>query len=285
MQKSALLAALGVFAVSQALAGTTGQASAARERVGADAKAGRPLAAHVIVALCDNEHQGIVRVPKALGNGQEPRTNLYWGARYGLRTYFRRDAGWRPVRCDSRPPDGVLERLVLRRQVERPGNAATVYVVADAWDGRRIRDAIERFLRMAGGHDAETCMVRLDDRTVEFRAGGAAHVVAYVGHNGLMDFAAPPRRPPAGAAPARSTVVLACKSQSYFDGLLQGAGAHRLLLTTGLMAPEAYTLDAAITRWFRGGSPADVHEAAARAYHRYQRCGLGAARRLFATQP
>ena len=35
---------------------------------------------HVVVALCDNENQGIVPVPEKLGNGKEPLTNLYWGA-------------------------------------------------------------------------------------------------------------------------------------------------------------------------------------------------------------
>lgn len=33
---------------------------------------------HVLVALCDNEHQGIVPVPARLGNGEDPERNLYW---------------------------------------------------------------------------------------------------------------------------------------------------------------------------------------------------------------
>ena len=32
---------------------------------------------HVFVALCDNKYQGIVPVPKAIGNGQYPANNLY----------------------------------------------------------------------------------------------------------------------------------------------------------------------------------------------------------------
>ena len=47
------------------------------------------------------------------------------------------------------------------------------------------------------------------------------------------------------------------------------------------MAPEAYTLDAAVRAWVGSGSAADVGEAAAVAYDRYQKCGVGAARRLF----
>ncbi len=32
---------------------------------------------HVFVALCDNEHQGIVPVPKTLGDGKDACNNLY----------------------------------------------------------------------------------------------------------------------------------------------------------------------------------------------------------------
>jgi len=47
-----------------------------RQRIAADAGSGVPLVAHVIVALCDNESQGIVPVPARLGNGQDPGSNL-----------------------------------------------------------------------------------------------------------------------------------------------------------------------------------------------------------------
>ena len=45
---------------------------------------------HIFVALCDNQYQGIVPVPKAIGNGQDPNNNLYWGCGYGIRTYFKK---------------------------------------------------------------------------------------------------------------------------------------------------------------------------------------------------
>ena len=41
---------------------------------------------------------------------------------------------------------------------------------AEAWDGREIEKATVRFLELAAGHE------------------GKAHAVAYVGHDGLMDF-------------------------------------------------------------------------------------------------
>lgn len=116
-------------------------------------------------------------------------------------------------------------------------------------------------------------------------AGGHSHLVVYVGHNGLMDFSLEAQAPPAKDSPAKSAIALACASRAYFTDHLRVAGAHPLLLTTGLMAPEAYTLDAAIRSWVANGTTAAVIEGAAAAYHRYQQCGLTAARRLFWGEP
>jgi hypothetical protein len=144
-----------------------------------------------------------------------------------------------------------------------------------------MREAIRVFLESASGRAASTIAVDGPPARAHLPIGGAAHVVAFVGHNGLMDFtlAAPPEAAP--AAPPRSAIVLACASRSWFEPLLGRAGAHPLLLTTGLMAPEAYTLDAALTTWFGGGDETAVRRVAAVAYSRYQKCGLKAALRLF----
>ena len=251
---------------------------AAYSRLAADAAAGRPLVAHVVVALCDNVHQGIVPVTPSLGDGQNPRTNLYWGAAYGLKTYLQR-AGWSIVARPEPPRPEILERLVLSREGHFQGQPVRFYVVADAWDGKDIRSAIDAFLTFAAGRQTEP----LRPEELEIDAGGAAHLLAFVGHNGLMDFSL--GQAPAGLpnSPARSSVVLACASQPYFSPHLARGGSYPLLLTTGLMAPEAYTLDAVLTSWLSGERASAAHEAAAAAYHRYQKCGLKAARRLFRT--
>ena len=54
----------------------------------------KPKTIHVFVALCDNINQGIVPVPTKLGNGQDAKNNLYWGALYGLKSYFKRSKDW-----------------------------------------------------------------------------------------------------------------------------------------------------------------------------------------------
>ncbi len=78
-----------------------------------------------------------------------------------------------------------------------------------------------------------------------------------------------------------SAVVLACKSYPYFKGLLRRAGCEPLLTTAGLMAPEAYTLDAAIRSWYRGDPPETSRQEAGRAYAEYQRISERAGAGLF----
>ncbi len=263
---------------------TSGWAStnrAVQDRLDRDIEAGSPVVVHVVVALCDNANQGIVPVPKALGNGQDPEGNLYWGALYGVQTHLPRAAGWTKLGARKSGDNRILDRAVFFATVDRDGTSVPVYVVADAWDGAHIREALQAYLNMAAGNSAQTVELNNGTSQLKLRAGGSAHLVVYVGHNGLMDFSMEPSSDSPPDAPAKSAVVLACASKSYFLDHLRAAGAHPLLLTTGLMAPEAYTLDAAIRSWIREGTTAAVIQAAAEAYDHYQKCGIGAAQRLF----
>ena len=47
------------------------------------------------------------------------------------------------------------------------------------------------------------------------------------------------------------------------------------------MAPEAYVLEAVLAGWVRGEPSGRIHQRAAVAYDRYQKCGLRGASRLF----
>jgi len=67
----------------------------------------------------------------------------------------------------------------------------------------------------------------------------------------------------------------------FLCALLIALGCKPVLLTTGLMAPEAYTLDAAVNAWSQGKMGKTIKEHAAEAYNKYQKCGLKGARRLF----
>ena len=249
----------------------------------ADIAAGRPVVAHVIVALCDNLHQGIVPVPKAIGNGQDPRSNLYWGAGYGVRSYFSRRAGYslRQLTFSGQ----VLDRIVLTKDLQSSGHPIKFVVIAEAWDGSAIAAAINRFLRLAAGLDQESIAVSSAAGATTVAAGGDAAIVAFVGHNGLMDFSAPSCPQARLGALPRSSIILACASKPYFSELIRAGGSHPLLLTTGLMAPEAYSLEEALRTFVTGGSPTDARRAAAAVYDRVQHCGLAGALHLFSSEP
>ena len=247
-------------------------------RLDTDAAGGKPLVAHVVVALCDNEFQGIVPVPAKLGDGDAPQSNLYWGAMYGVRSFFRHQPGWKSVPISASGDARVLDRALFEREITRNGRTTQVLLVAEAWRGRNIADAIRHFLELNRGQHAE----RLRAGGLQFDAGGAAHVVVFVGHNGLMDFPPPVLPEIRIAARPHASVVLACMSDSYFSALLR-KNSWPLITTSGLMAPEAYTLASVLDAWFSGSDSGQVRQAAARAYAKYQRISEKPALRLFVT--
>jgi hypothetical protein len=208
---------------------------------------------HIFVALCDNEHQGIVPVSAELGNGDDPAHNLYWGAYYGVRSYFARSKEWSMVSEIAHPRAFVLERCVFQHNTEE------VFVVADAYQGKEIRNAIVDFLNAASGNEEEQQLFILDGDTLTLNVRGSADLLAYIGHDGLMDFDIAP-------SPVHAE-----------------AGASPLVWTTGLLAAEAYPLKAAIDGWILNESAEQVRMRAAEAYNKYQKCGLNAAKHLFVT--
>ena len=230
---------------------------------------------HVFVALCDNINQGIVPVSASLGNGDSPATNLYWGAAFGIRTFFSRSKDWELV-SQSSPQTEVLERLIFKHKQRE------LYMVADAYQGREIRKTTMDFLDSASGRAGETIKVKTRNGEVDLHTHGSADLVAYIGHNGLMDFELP-ASPTGRDERQRRAIILACASKQYFVRALMQTGATPLLWTTNLMAPEAYVLSAAIEGWAKKENDEAVHARAAAAYHKYQNCGLKAANRLFST--
>lgn len=226
---------------------------------------------HVMVALCDNKYQGIVKVPKGIGNGQDPNSNLYWGCGYGIRTYFKKSADWKEVKR-YKVDDVRLERIVFKHRTKN------YYLVADAYDGKYISDCTIDFLESCAGQTKDTLMV--GNTVVGLK--GNAKLVAYIGHNGLMDFSlANTYKNKDGKK--RDAVILACASKQYFSPYLKAADANPLLWTTHLMCPEAYTLHDALAVYINGGKATAVRESAATAYNKYQKCGIKGARRLLVT--
>ncbi len=227
---------------------------------------------HVLVALCDNVNQGIVPVPAAIGNGEDPPRNLYWGAAFGLKTFFSKSKNWTKIAEVSNPKENVLERLIFKHKTEN------VYLVADAYRGSKMRETIDDFFTAVSGGKRETIPVQ--NTNLQVLAG--ADLVAFIGHNGLMDFSLEKEFFKKDGH-SRDAIILACASRNYFSGPLRSTGAKPLLWTSNLMAPEAYTLHDALEGWIRGESDEQVRTRAASAYAKYQKINVKAARGLLVT--
>ena len=223
---------------------------------------------HVFVALCDNKHQGIRPVPPAIGNGQDPNSNLYWGCDAGVRTYFRRSQEWQLVR-KYRIDSVRLERLIFKHRTQ------PWFLVADAYDGRSIKQCTIDFLNSCSGEVKDT--LRMNGLTLGI--GGNARLLAYIGHDGLMDFSLSKSFRRTDSV-QRDAIVLACISKKYFRPFLACSGARPLIWTTGLMCPEAYTLHDALGGYIKNAPPETVRELAAKSYAKNQRCSVKAARNL-----
>ena len=224
---------------------------------------------HVFVALCDNKNQGIVPVPASIGNGQVAADNLYWGCTYGVKTFFKRTKTWKLISSTKNPASHILERCVFKHGSQH------AYLVADAYDGSAIKQCTVDFLTAAAGgfnssQQADAAVLNI---------GGSAQLLAYIGHDGLMDFSLD-TYPEKQNEAKRETIILACISKRYFGEAIKKAGAHPLLWSTGLMSPEAYTLEAAIAGWLQKETSQQIRQRAAQAYHRYQHCGIKASTNL-----
>jgi len=276
------------------LAPMAGWAAPAEERwldalygdVAEDLKRGQPLVAQVHVPLCDND---IIRCGNhRLGDGDSPATNLYWATSGGFKGWFGSVGGWKQIERKVTPEGPVLERIVWKKTL-RPAprwrrlgvrNRFDVYVVALAWRGEDISKAIDRYVADLYG-DRDLAIQLADGTTIH--AGGAAHVVAYVGHNGWMDL--PPYdwkgAEQSGTRRTKATIAVACLTADYLAAPIANRRRVPLLMTTSLLFAGAHAFEGALSAFAGGGTLAQIRAQAARSYARGQDKPFGRAHSAF----
>lgn len=225
---------------------------------------------HVIVALADNEHQQIVKLPGAFGDGRSPNSNINWGAGHGLRSHFDWAPEWERMEAKNPELAHILERAVWKHR------DSAIYLIADAYDGRNLREATEDLLLFASGGGAG--LIGLGGKVIP--SGGGADLIAYIGHNGLMDIKVEKVFRPADEN-RNEVMILAPLSRGFFANPIRATGARPVLWTTGLLSTEAYTLRDALLGWVARETDEEICERAAKAYDLYQKTGIAGARRLF----
>lgn len=223
---------------------------------------------HVFVSLCDNQYQGIVPVPKGIGNGQNPSTNLYWGCAFGVSTFFKHSKSWKFLRQQQK--DSLcLERIIFKHKEFK------YILVADAYNGKEIATCTSHFLKSCAGLIQDTIQI---DKQI-YATNSSASLLAYVGHDGLMDFNLSEEIVNQDGL-KRDAIILACYGRHFFGPYLKKTRAQPILWSTGLMSPEAYTLHDAIDAYVSGQTTSQLTLKAAQAYSTYQHCSLKAALKL-----
>jgi hypothetical protein len=107
------------------------------------------------------------------------------GAAFGIKTYFKASQEWELISSSQSPKEIILDRCIFKHRREK------VLLIADAYEGSHIREAVTDFLSAAAGLNVESLAVtfNLQGRSISFGAG--RDLVAYVGHDAFMDFQIP----------------------------------------------------------------------------------------------
>lgn len=238
----------------------------------------QPLVVHVFVPLCDNEHQGIVPTTESLGNGFSLRSNLYWATSTGMKRYFKEKAGWKLLKSIKNVygDSVVLERVVFKRSYP---NQATVYLVADAYRGDKMFETVNDFLRAISNNHTET--VTLDDSS-QIQIHGAADLVAFNGHNGMLDlYYDQPDYWYNTSNTSKDMVVIACYANEYFEREAMRAKAYPLVRAISRLHPGAFVLSAIIDDWAMLKDIEAVRLSAGRAYCEIHDCSIKTSKKLF----
>lgn len=208
----------------------------------------------VFIALCDNKTQGIIPVGAKIGDGDQPDANLYWGCSDGFGLYFKKSSHWKVVESEKDVSEQILRRMTLSHK------SSPITLIADAYRG------------------AEMTKCYLDFESAA--ASGDYALVAYIGHNALMDSTYAEHE--VIAEHSTDAIVLACVSDSYCSSRLKKLGCRPVLMTRQLMYPGAFILHDAIEAWRKKGSLGDIRSAAGKAYAKNQGISVKAATGIFA---
>jgi len=200
----------------------------------------QPLIIHTFVPLCDNANQGIIKVGAKLGDGRNLKTNLYWGAGYGLKTYFTRSKEWKYIKSFFDPDSSVLERAIYFRMYP---NNAKVYLILDAYKGDKMEDCVINYFHSLAGIIKDTLQID----SIKIPAFGNSDFIIFNGHNGLMDNEY--KLIESIDLIEKDAAVISCASYNYFIGYFPRLRAYPLITTTNFLPPEAYIISAIIDNW------------------------------------
>jgi len=257
-----------------------------RERLLASIWREQLITVTVHVALCDSRLSKVANPNQ--GRGDSFRENLYWGAMYGVETFFSRQGDWKFVHADAGRDPHVLRRVVFLRRaspteewrqrgVTKPFD---ICLLAQAWAGPYAADAMRAALNDGLGAKPPV-VIEIGNRRIPF--GSGSHLVGYVGYNALKDghTILPNPNEDLPKPEARGIFYICASSADYLAIPLRQLGLYPVLLTTQHITPEAYVLHGLTETLANGQIETGFALQAAQEYAHYNRMVPNEARRIF----
>lgn len=235
---------------------------------------GQSLIVHIFVPLCDNKNQGIVPVGKSLGDGLNLKTNLYWGAGYGIKTHFKRDNNWKFVFAEKNIDTNILERIIFTRQY----NPKTkVLLIADAYRGDKMENCLIDYFNSLAGYRNDTIYTKNNFLILSKHRD----LLIFNGHNGLMDMEIEWIENKDGIF--KDAAVISCLSANWFTDRLKSLKAYPLIVTEDYLPPEAYIVEGIIDAWALDKSEEEIRLNAGNAMFRVFKRNQKAMQNIFKT--
>jgi hypothetical protein len=266
--------------------GGQGLARAFRDRLLASIWKQQLVTITVHVALCDSR---LSKVPNPnQGRGDSPKDNLYWGAMFGVETFFSRQSDWTLLRPEPGREPHVLRRVVFLRRVapteewrQRGVNKPfDICLMAQAWAGPYAAEAMRAALMDAIGQRPPR-VIEIAGRKLLF--GSGSDLIGYLGYNALKDGhnILPSSTENLPKAEPCGVFFICASSEEYFGRSLRQLGLYPVLLTTQHIIPEAYVLYGLTEALAAGQIEGGFAMKAAQEYARYQGLRPTEARRIF----
>lgn len=209
-------------------------------------------------------------------DGDDPRTNLCWGALFGIDTHLANAAGWDRVYRDRGDGTRVIRRSVFSRRVtpsaawlaEGVSDGFDIYVLANAWPASRMKEAMSQPVRDAFT-DAPV-LIEHDGLRLEF--GSASCMVGYLGPNAMADaYWNPFEGLPPLSKRRIGVFYLSSMSAVYLYDSVVRHGLYPVLFARQPIVTEAYLFDGMMAALISGELDGGFVAAAAGEYAKYQR--------------
>lgn len=223
------------------------------------------------VGLTDGE-----ATPSKFTNGDDPRTNLCWGALYGVDTHMANAAGWRRFYGDKGDGNRIIRRSIFSRRVAPSAEwvaagvdqAFDVFVLANAWPASRLREAMSQPIRDACADGP--VVITHDGMSLAF--GSASCMVGYLGPNAMADaYWDPFEACNSGGHSRIGLFYLSSMSAVYLYDSAVRNGFYPVLFARLPIVPEAYLFDGMMQALLEGELDEGFLDSAARAYAKYQK--------------